>query len=160
MKCVQLRRKGGTPEKDKNCFCDCREGPGGSQIGAGKCAAIAGIPALDGASADPELAKVSRRLANTFGLVTAPECSRVIPFKFYSPASVTFVLSRVSQVNVRCFHVAGDPTPPHPPIQSGMSSNGIAIITSLCTRSASLFTFQFSQLCPPRETPVRLASVA
>jgi hypothetical protein len=51
--------KRGTPEKDKNCFCDCREDPGGSQIGAAKCAAIAGIPVQDGASADPELAKLA-----------------------------------------------------------------------------------------------------
>jgi hypothetical protein len=52
-------KKGGIPEKDKNCLCDCRKDPGGSQIGAAKCAAIAGIPVQDVAAADPELAKLA-----------------------------------------------------------------------------------------------------
>ena len=40
--------KRGIPENNQNCFCDCREDPGGSQIGAAQCAAIAGIPVQEG----------------------------------------------------------------------------------------------------------------
>ena len=58
MRPVASKREG-IPEQDKNCFCDCREDPGGSQIGAAKCAAIAGIPVQDGASADPALAMLA-----------------------------------------------------------------------------------------------------
>ena len=58
---------GGIPEKDKKCLCDCRKDPGGSQIGVAKCAAIAGIPVQDGASADPELAKLADAWPIPFG---------------------------------------------------------------------------------------------
>jgi hypothetical protein len=43
-----LASKRGISENDKNNFCDCREDPGGSQIGAAQCAAIAGIPVQEG----------------------------------------------------------------------------------------------------------------
>ena len=56
---VASKTRRSPPKKIKSCFCDCREDSSGSQIGTAKCAAIAGIPVQDGASADPELAKLA-----------------------------------------------------------------------------------------------------
>jgi hypothetical protein len=58
MRPVALKREE-SPKRIRTVFCDCRKDPGGSQIAAAKCAAIAGIPVQDGASADPKLAKLA-----------------------------------------------------------------------------------------------------